>query len=104
LLLPSFVGRLDDIDEHGLEIVRELPAIVATHRLATEGDASSVRHPRHVTAAAFAGAHIRMVPMNVLRQMMHHPLTAASPVHFRANWDQMHVPRQPVGLFSRHPE
>jgi transaldolase len=103
-LLSPFVGRLDDINEDGMEVVRELVAIVATHRLHTEVLAASIRGPRHVTEAAIAGAHIATVPMKVLRQMMHHPLTAAGIVQFRADWDGVHDARQPAGALGRQPE
>ena len=86
-LLSPFVGRLDDINEDGLTVVRELVAIVATHRLHAEVLAASIRHPRHVTAAALAGTHIATVPLKVLRQMIRHPLTDSGIQQFRADWE-----------------
>ena len=67
-LLSPFVGRLDDINESGMDVVRELVAIVKTHHLDAEVLAASIRHPRHVTDAALAGAHIATVPHKILRQ------------------------------------
>ena len=49
--------------------------------------AASIRHPRHVTEAALAGAHIATVPLKVLRQMIHHPLTDSGILQFRKDWD-----------------
>jgi transaldolase len=66
--LSPFVGRLDDISEEGINVVRELAGIVRTHDLRTEVLAASIRHPRHVTEAALAGAHIATVPLKVLRR------------------------------------
>ncbi len=86
-LLSPFVGRLDDINQDGMEVVRDLVAIVETHQLAAEVLAASIRHPRHVTEAALAGAHIATVPIDVLRQMIHHPLTDAGIERFRKDWD-----------------
>jgi transaldolase len=86
-MLSPFVGRLDDINEHGMEVVRDLAAIVERHRLGAEVLAASIRYPRHVTEAALAGAHIATVPLSVLRQMMHHPLTELGLRRFRADWD-----------------
>ena len=74
-LLSPFVGRLDDINQDGMEVVRELVAMVETYELDSEVLAASIRHPRHVTEAALAGSHIATVPIKVLRQMVHHPLT-----------------------------
>ena len=88
-LLSPFVGRLDDINEHGMEVVRDLAAIVRMHGLKSEVLAASIRHPRHVTEAALAGAHIATVPQKVLRQMIHHPLTDSGILKFRKDWDEV---------------
>ena len=95
-LLSPFVGRLDDINEHGMEVVRDLVAMVQTHRLRAEVLAASIRHPRHMTEAALAGAHIATVPLKVLRQMIHHPLTDIGLRRFRADWDA--VRKSPIGV------
>jgi transaldolase len=85
-LLSPFVGRLDDINEDGMEVVRELVAMVETHGLESEVLAASIRHPRHVTQAALAGAHVATVPLKVIRQMVHHPLTDTGIQQFRRDW------------------
>jgi transaldolase len=86
-LLSPFVGRLDDINQDGMEVVRELVAIVENYELETEVLAASIRHPLHVTQAALAGAHIATVPIKVLRQMVHHPLTDTGILQFRKDWE-----------------
>ena len=86
-LLSPFVGRLDDINEDGMEVVRELVAIVDTYHLDTEVLAASIRSPRHMTEAALAGAHIATVPLKVLEQMIHHPLTDKGVLQFRKDWE-----------------
>ncbi len=86
-LLSPFVGRLDDINEDGMTCVRELSEIVAIHELDTEVLAASIRHPLHVTQAALAGAHVATLPIKVLRQMVHHPLTDSGIVQFRKDWE-----------------
>jgi transaldolase len=84
--LSPFVGRLDDISEDGMNVVRELVAIVRIHEISTEVLAASIRHPRHVTEAALAGAHIATVPLEVLTQLIHHPLTDTGIMKFRSDW------------------
>ena len=74
-LLSPFVGRLDDINQDGMDVIRELVAIIEMHELDTEVLAASIRHPRHVTDAALAGSHVATLPFKVLQQMVHHPLT-----------------------------
>ena len=86
-LLSPFVGRLDDINEYGMVVVQELVAMVETYGLDASVLAASIRHPRHVTEAALAGAHIATVPFKVLKQMIHHPLTDTGIVQFRRDWD-----------------
>ena len=85
-LLSPFVGRLDDINEEGMIVIRELADIVNLHELDSEVLAASIRHPRHVTDAALAGAHVATLPFKVLRQMIHHPLTDSGIVQFKADW------------------
>jgi transaldolase len=85
-LLSPFVGRLDDINQDGMTCVRELAEIVAIHELEAEVLAASIRNPLHVTQAALAGAHIVTLPMAVLRQMVHHPLTDLGIARFKADW------------------
>jgi transaldolase len=84
--LSPFVGRLDDISEDGMNVVRELVAIVRIHEISTEVLAASIRHPRHVTEAALTGAHIATVPLEVLTQLIHHPLTDTGIMKFRSDW------------------
>jgi transaldolase len=86
-LLSPFVGRLDDINEDGMTVVRELVTIVETHGLDAEVLAASIRHPRHMTEAALAGAHVATAPIAVLRQMISHPLTDSGIAKFRKDWD-----------------
>jgi transaldolase len=86
-LLSPFVGRLDDINEDGMIVVRELVTIVDTYDLDAEVLAASIRHPRHVTEAALAGAHIATLPIKVLTQMVHHPLTDSGIETFRHDWE-----------------
>ena len=90
--LSPFVGRLDDINEQGMEVVRELVAMVRTHGLHAQVLAASIRHPRHMTEAALAGAHIATVPLKILRQMIHHPLTDTGILQFRKDWEAVEKP------------
>ncbi len=86
--LSPFVGRLDDINEDGLTVIRELASIVELHDLGAEVLAASIRSPRHVTESALAGAHIATLPYKVFQQMIHHPLTDKGIVQFKADWEK----------------
>jgi transaldolase len=85
-LLSPFVGRLDDINQDGMEVIRELAAIIDMHGYDSEVLAASVRHPRHVTDAALAGAHVATLPFKVFQQMVRHPLTDKGIVQFKSDW------------------
>ena len=87
-LLSPFVGRLDDINQDGMIVIRELAEIVAIHELDAEVLAASIRHPLHMTQAALAGAHIATLPFKVLQQMIHHPLTDKGITQFRSDWEK----------------
>jgi transaldolase len=93
-LISPFVGRLDDINEDGMIVVRELAEIFALHDIEAEVLAASIRHPLHVTQAALAGAHIATLPFKVLQQMVRHPLTDKGIVQFKADW---HKARETAG-------
>jgi len=87
-LLSPFVGRLDDINDDGMIVIRELAEIVTLHDLDALVLAASVRHPRHVTDAALAGAHVATLPFKVFQQMVRHPLTDKGIVQFREDWEK----------------
>lgn len=92
-LLSPFVGRIDDTNADGMPVVRELAHIVKHYELDAEVLVASIRHPRHVTEAALVGAQIATVPLKVLRQMVHHPLTDSGIVQFRRDWQAAQEPR-----------
>jgi transaldolase len=87
-LLSPFVGRLDDINQDGMDVIRELVAIVDNFDLDSEVLAASIRHPRHMTEAALLGSHIATAPFKVLQQMVRHPLTDKGIKTFREDWDK----------------
>jgi len=86
-LISPFVGRLDDINQDGMIVVRELVEMFAIHGIESEVLAASIRHPQHVTQAALAGADIATLPFKVLQQMVRHPLTDKGIVQFRKDWE-----------------
>lgn len=104
-LLSPFVGRLDDINQDGMDVIRELVAIVDNFDMDAQVLTASVRHPRHVTEAAMLGSHIATLPFKVLQQMVHHPLTDAGIKRFREDWNKARkeaADRQPAAAGARH--
>jgi len=86
--VSPFVGRLDDISQDGVDLVKDIADIFAIHGIATEIIAASIRHPLHVTHAALAGAHIATVPAKVLLSLLNHPLTDAGIKRFLEDWQK----------------
>ena len=84
--LSPFVGRLDDIGEEGMDMVRELAAVIEIHGLEAEIIVASTRSPRHVIDGALAGAGVATVPFKVFQQMVRHPLTDKGVASFKADW------------------
>jgi len=73
--VSPFVGRLDDIDTPGIDLIPDMVRMFDQHGFETQILVASVRSPLHVTQAACAGADAATLPLKVLRQMMVHPLT-----------------------------
>ena len=85
--VSPFIGRLDDIGQDGMELIREIRQIYDNYPdLPTEILAASIRHPVHVPQAAKAGADVATVPPNVFKQLIEHPLTEKGLATFLADW------------------
>ena len=84
--VSPFLGRLDDISQRGVDLIREIADIFAVADVDTQIIAASVRNPIHVTDCALAGADIATVPYNVIVQMTKHPLTDVGIEKFQADY------------------
>ena len=73
--VSPFLGRLDDINTPGIDLIRNISEIFDIYGYDTEIIAASVRNPIHVTDCALAGADIATVPYKLIEQMTKHPLT-----------------------------
>lgn len=84
--VSPFVGRLDDINMSGAELIAEIAEIFDVHEIETEIIAASIRTTVHVTECALAGADIATVPYKVIEQMTKHPLTTQGIEKFQADY------------------
>ncbi|MGH2487257.1 MAG: fructose-6-phosphate aldolase [Ktedonobacterales bacterium] len=87
-IISPFVGRLDDISEDGMQVVRDIVEIYSIHGIETLVLAASIRHPVHLIEAAKAGADIATVPFKVLEQASKHPLTDKGIEAFAKDWQK----------------
>ncbi|MDD4089057.1 MAG: fructose-6-phosphate aldolase [Tissierellia bacterium] len=85
--VSPFVGRLDDIGNDGMNIIKEIVDIFWNYEIDTEIIAASIRHPMHVIEAAKLGCHIATVPYKVIMQLTKHPLTDKGIDQFLKDWD-----------------
>lgn len=84
--VSPFLGRLDDINVRGVDLIREIADIFSVAGIDTQIIAASVRNPIHVTDCAMAGADIATVPYKVIEQMTKHPLTDAGIAKFQEDY------------------
>jgi transaldolase len=84
--ISPFIGRLDDINIDGMELIREIRQIYDNYDFSTEILAASIRSANHVKVAALAGADVATVPPAVLKGLVKHPLTDKGIESFLADW------------------
>ena len=84
--VSPFLGRLDDISQPGIDLIRTIADIFDIYGYDTEIIAASVRNPIHVTDCALAGADIATVPYAVIENMTKHPFTDQGIAKFQADY------------------
>jgi transaldolase len=83
--ISPFLGRVDDVSEHGMDLLREIVLIYANYDFPTQILAASIRSPLHVAEAAGLGVHCATMPIGVIRQLPKHPLTDVGLAKFLAD-------------------
>ena len=73
--LSPFIGRVDDINWDGTELIAQIANIYAIQGFQTEILAASIRNPLHIIKAAEAGADVCTCPLNSILGLLKHPLT-----------------------------
>ena len=86
--ISPFVGRLDDINLDGMELIRDIRQIYDNYGFETEILAASIRNVNHVSEAALAGADVMTAPPEVIRKLASHPLTDAGLAQFLKDWEK----------------
>ena len=87
--VSPFIGRLDDVGQEGMDVIREARVIFDNYQIGTEILAASMRHPRHVVEAAMIGADVATLPPDVLKKLLLHPLTDRGLEQFLADWNKL---------------
>lgn len=87
--VSPFVGRLDDISQVGMDLIKDIVTIFRNYGFKTQTLVASVRNPVHVLESAKLGADVATVPLNVIQQLATHPLTDAGIKKFLADWEKV---------------
>lgn len=89
-----FVGRLDDVSENGMTLIRDIVTIYRNYGFKTQVLAASLRSPMHVVECAKAGADVATMPYKVLDALYNHPLTDKGISTFLADWERAQKERE----------
>jgi transaldolase len=84
--ISPFIGRLDDINLEGMQLIRDIRQIYDNYAFSTEILAASIRSANHVTEAALAGADVATIPPAVIYKLADHPLTKSGLEQFVKDW------------------
>ena len=84
--ISPFVGRLDDIGQDGMDLIRDIRLIYDNYAFETQILVASVRHPIHVLESARIGADVMTAPPAVIKALFNHPLTDKGIDGFMADW------------------
>ena len=84
--ISPFIGRLDDNNAEGVELIENIRTIYDNYSFATEILAASIRTPNHITEVALAGADVATIPPAVIYKLADHPLTKSGLEQFVKDW------------------
>ncbi len=88
-IVSPFVGRLDDIGEVGMDLIKEIKQIYDNYEFKTQILVASIRNPIHVLEAAKIGADIATMPYSVFEQLFRHTLTDVGIKKFLEDWEKV---------------
>ncbi|MFB5622949.1 MAG: fructose-6-phosphate aldolase [Nitrosarchaeum sp.] len=85
--VSPFIGRLDDIGQDGMSLIKDIKDIFKNYpEFKTQILVASIRHPLHVIDEAKIGADVVTLPPTVLDKMLQHPLTDIGLENFLSDW------------------
>jgi len=86
--ISPFIGRLDDINIDGMDLIQDIRTIYDNYGFETQILAASIRSVNHVQDAALIGADVMTAPPEVIKKLATHPLTDKGLDQFMKDWQK----------------
>ncbi len=86
--VSPFIGRLDDLNLEGADLISDVKLIYSNYNFSTKVLAASIRTINHVKQCALLGADVATIPIDIFEKLVKHPLTESGLRQFTADWEK----------------
>ena len=86
--VSPFIGRLDDLNLDGADLISDIKRIYSNYNFSTKVLAASIRTINHVKQCALLGADVATIPIDIFEKLVKHPLTDSGLSQFTADWEK----------------
>ena len=86
--VSPFIGRLDDLNLEGTDLISDIKLIYSNYKFSTKILAASIRTINHVKQCARLGADVATIPLDIFEKLVKHPLTDSGLSKFTADWEK----------------
>ena len=86
--VSPFIGRLDDLNLEGIDLISDIKLIYSNYKFSTKILAASIRTINHVKQCARLGADVATIPLDIFEKLVKHPLTESGLSQFTADWEK----------------
>ena len=86
--VSPFVGRLDDLNLEGVDLISDIKLVYSNYNFPTKILAASIRTINHVKQCARHGADVATIPIDIFEKLVKHPLTDSGLSQFTADWEK----------------
>jgi len=87
--VSPFIGRLDNVSNVGMDVVRQIRTIIDNYGFETQIIVSAVRHPMHVLESALEGADVCTMRFEIMNMLFDHPMTDIGLARFLEDWKKV---------------
>ena len=86
--VSPFIGRLDDLNLDGADLISDIKLIYSNYTFSTKVLGAFIRTINHVKQCALLGADVATIPRNIFEKLVKHPLTDSGLSQFTADWEK----------------